>query len=186
MTKLTDKQEAFICHYLVCLNATEAAFRAGYSGSRATLAAVGYENLRKPHIRAEIDRRMAALSMSANEVVFRLTEQATADFSEYMVQGAIKDDDGEHLSVITLDLEAVKKAGLGRLIKKITNSKYGPVIEFYDAQAALMALGRRHGLFTDRVTVDWQKELEEAGISPGDLYELLVQRIAADFERSDQ
>ena len=47
-SKLTAKQERFVEEYLVDLNATRAAIRAGYSEN--TAAAVGCENLTKPNI----------------------------------------------------------------------------------------------------------------------------------------
>jgi phage terminase small subunit len=50
---LTPKQEAFVREYLIDLNATQAAIRAGYSES--TAAEIGYENLRKPQIKEAID-----------------------------------------------------------------------------------------------------------------------------------
>lgn len=57
--KLTDKQERFIQEYLIDLNATQAAIRAGYSEN--TARAIGYENLTKPHIQESIaEARKAA------------------------------------------------------------------------------------------------------------------------------
>lgn len=50
---LTPKQELFIKEYLVDLNATQAAIRAGYSEKTAKV--IGHENLTKPDIRARID-----------------------------------------------------------------------------------------------------------------------------------
>ena len=64
---LTMKQLAFVrwyCSAEVKWNGTVAARRAGYNGSDATLAVVAAENIRKPRIRAEIDRRMD-LALSA-------------------------------------------------------------------------------------------------------------------------
>lgn len=49
---LTAKQERFIAEYLIDLNATQAAIRAGYSAH--TAGAIGDENLRKPAISAAI------------------------------------------------------------------------------------------------------------------------------------
>ncbi len=46
--KLRKKQEKFCNEYLIDLNATQAAIRAGYS--KATAGEMGYENLKKPHI----------------------------------------------------------------------------------------------------------------------------------------
>lgn len=47
-TKLTAKQKRFCEEYLIDLNATQAAIRAGYS--EKTACAIGTENLRKPNI----------------------------------------------------------------------------------------------------------------------------------------
>lgn len=49
---LTPKESRFIDEYLVDLNATQAAIRAGYSAR--TARSIGYENLTKPHIQAGI------------------------------------------------------------------------------------------------------------------------------------
>ncbi|MDM5264691.1 terminase small subunit [Sulfurovum sp. XTW-4] len=48
MSKLTQKQKRFCEEYLIDLNATQAAIRAGYSEN--TAKEMGYENLTKPHI----------------------------------------------------------------------------------------------------------------------------------------
>lgn len=57
MGKLTDKQEMFCQEYLVDLNATQAARRAGYSQKSAKQS--GTENLSKPAIMARIDELKA-------------------------------------------------------------------------------------------------------------------------------
>ena len=57
---LTHKQLLFVEHYIQTGgNGTAAARASGYKGSTATLGAVAYENLNKPHIRDEIRRRQA-------------------------------------------------------------------------------------------------------------------------------
>lgn len=60
---LTDKQEMFCREYLIDLNATQAAFRAGYS--ERTARALGCENLTKP----DIQNRIAELKAQRNEQV---------------------------------------------------------------------------------------------------------------------
>jgi phage terminase small subunit len=52
MSELTPKQQRFVEEYLIDLNATQAAIRAGYSAD--TAHAIGWENLRKPEIEAAI------------------------------------------------------------------------------------------------------------------------------------
>ena len=57
---LTQKQLFFVEHYILSGgNGTAAARASGYKGSTATLGAVAYENLQKPHVREEIRRRQA-------------------------------------------------------------------------------------------------------------------------------
>ena len=60
---LTDKQEMFCREYLIDLNATQAAIRAGYS--EKTARALGSENLTKP----DIQNRIAELKAVRNEEV---------------------------------------------------------------------------------------------------------------------
>ena len=138
--RLTGKQRRFISFYLELWNGTEAASRAGYKGNRETLAAVAGENLRKPTIRAAIEKRLEAEAMGANEVLRRLSDQARgnlADFIDTDVPGGI------------LDMDVV--AAKGYLLKKLSWTKAGLQIELYDSQAALDKLGKAHGLFVDRV-----------------------------------
>jgi phage terminase small subunit len=61
---LTEKQKAFVREYIVDLNATQAAIRAGYSKKSA--AAIGDENLRKPAIKALVSKAMRKRAISAN------------------------------------------------------------------------------------------------------------------------
>lgn len=56
MKKLTAKQSQFVIEYLVDLNATQAAIRAGYSED--TAGAIGAENLEKPQIKNAIEEQM--------------------------------------------------------------------------------------------------------------------------------
>ena len=56
--KLTAKQQRFCDEYLIDLNATQAAIRAGYSAK--TAQAIGSENLTKPLLKQYIEARMAA------------------------------------------------------------------------------------------------------------------------------
>lgn len=73
---MTPKQELFIKEYLVDLNATQAAIRAGYS--KDTAWSIGWENLRKPEIRTRIaelmDERSKRTLVDADFVVQNLIE----------------------------------------------------------------------------------------------------------------
>lgn len=74
--KLTEKQKRFCDEYLISLNATEAAVKAGYSPRTARV--IGPENLQKPVIQAFIRERLEKKDseriMKQDEVLERLTE----------------------------------------------------------------------------------------------------------------
>ena len=75
---MTRKQKKFCEEYLVDLNATQAAIRAGYSPTAA--GAIGAENLTKPEIQKYIGRAMADCSrrtgVTADRVVMELAKIA--------------------------------------------------------------------------------------------------------------
>ena len=81
---LTDKQQRFVEEYLVDLNATQAAIRAGYS--EETARAIGCENLTKPDIADAITEAMAARSkrvqVTADEVLRELVDVAMSDVND--------------------------------------------------------------------------------------------------------
>lgn len=78
---LRPKQARFVAEYLIDLNATQAALRAGYSPR--TARSIGYEHLTKPHISEAIHRAMARRSrrteISAERVLQEIARLAYAD-----------------------------------------------------------------------------------------------------------
>lgn len=136
---LTDKQQLFVQHYLSCLNGAEAARRAGYAASGARQEA--YRLLTNADIRALIDARMAELVMPADEVLFRLSEQASGSMADFM---SLKGRG------VGLDLKKAALADKLHLVKKYSKTKQGVSVELYDAHAAQALLGKYHGLFVDR------------------------------------
>jgi phage terminase small subunit len=144
--RLTNKQRAFIEHYLKCWNAAESARRAGYSERTARF--IGSENLTKPNIRAEIDKRLEELAMSAAEVLARLTDQATASMADFI---SLDDETGYP----RLDLKQAFERGKLHLLKKMRVTDQGHLtIELHDGQKALMLLGQHHKLFTQKHEVE--------------------------------
>lgn len=173
MSELSPKQQVWLEAYLQCWNATEAAREAGYKNPRIS----GSENLTKPYIRAEIEKRLKQHALSADEVLLRLAEQATGDMLDFFDLG----DDGS----LKLNLRKAQAKGKTHLIKKM-HFKDGGLqrIELHNAQNALVQLGRHHALFTDKISVDWQQALVQAGLDPGDEFERLVQYLASRLEPS--
>ena len=83
---LTYKQRQFIAEYLVDLNATQAAIRAGYS--KKTAGAIATENLTKPLISKAIQKalreRLDRTKMKADEVLLELGAIARSDILDYV------------------------------------------------------------------------------------------------------
>lgn len=73
---LNPKQQRFVAEYLIDLNATQAAIRAGYS--ERTARAIGAENLTKPDIAAAVAagqaKRAGAVEITAEKVLRDLEE----------------------------------------------------------------------------------------------------------------
>ena len=86
MTALKDKQEAFCREYLIDLNATQAAIRAGYSEKTATV--IGSENLAKPNIQARLQELMSERNRrtesEADYVLRRLKEIDSLDIIDIL------------------------------------------------------------------------------------------------------
>lgn len=162
---LTDKQRKFIDAYFSCgLNATEAAREAGYSDK--TARSIGSENLTKPDIRQEIDRRLAESTMKTDEILARLSSMARGDIGEFL--------DVMPNGHAMFNLDRAREAGMLHLIKKYKVTRQGVELELHDPQRALELLGKHHKLFNDKIEVDWRVKLEAAGISASELFEQLV------------
>lgn len=151
---LTDKQQAFVEHYLVCLNATEAAIKAGYSESSARQ--MGSANMSKPAIAAEIARRKEArkerLEVTAERVILELARIAFTslpDVAEW--------DEDRATFVPSRDLDTDAAAAV-RTVKAKTTRYHGKdgqkdrtevrlEVRMHDKLRALEALGKHLGLF---------------------------------------
>lgn len=147
-TVLTPLQQAFINAYIgeAHFNGTEAARRAGYTGSYATLRAVAYENLTKPYIAAEVKRRLSALNVGPEESLARTTKRARATLADfYRLE---RDKDGL-VTYATFSIEEAFNNGAIHNAKRIKKGKYGWEVELSDPAAADQLLLRVHGLLKD-------------------------------------
>ena len=126
--KLTARQAAFVAEYLVDLNATQAAIRAGYSEKSAGV--LGHETLKKPYITEAVAiaqaERAARTEINADWVLTRLAEEADADVADlYDEHGGIKPVKDWPLIwrkglVAGLDVEEIKEDGATvGLVRKI-------------------------------------------------------------------
>lgn len=142
---MTAKQKRFCEEYLVDLNATQAAIRAGYSPASA--ADVGGENLRKPDIRAHIDRAMAERSkrtgVNADRVVRELAKVAFVNASDVIAVA----DATLKANAAPEDLAAIQSVK----VKTFGDDGMEREIRMADKLKALELLGRHLGMFDDRL-----------------------------------
>src|SRR5918996_6163131 len=89
MAELTPKQARFVEEYLVDLNATQAAIRAGYS--ERTACSIGFENLRKPEIQEALTQRRQEIAdsneLTPEKVIAELVKLAFASLDTYIKWG---------------------------------------------------------------------------------------------------
>jgi len=117
--KLTAKQEAFCQEYLIDLNATAAAKRAGYSEDSAY--SIGSENLKKPEIAARIVELRAQLSerthvtpeyviQGIKETAERCLQRVPVMKWDYGEKKMVQEQDEEGKDVWTFDSNGANKA----------------------------------------------------------------------------
>jgi phage terminase small subunit len=150
---MTPKQERFVEEYLVDLNATAAAKRAGYS--EATAHTTGHENINKPEIAeaiaAEKARRSERTAISADRVLkeyARIGFASLKDFTRVTADGEpgvdlsnLSDDDWAALSEVTSERRATGSAD-GEAQPDIIKTK----IKLADKLSALKALSNHLGM----------------------------------------
>ena len=132
VAKLTAKQQRFCDEYLIDLNATQAAIRAGYSEKAARQIAT--ENMTKPSIREYIDKRMAEkeknLIADQDEVLKYLTAVLRGEGTEEMVVVEGQGDGYSKAKTVTRDISPK------------------------DRLKAAELLGKRYSLFKENVKLD--------------------------------
>lgn len=151
MARLTAKQERFVAEYLIDLNATQAAIRAGYSPD--TARDIGCENLTKPNIANAIAIAMAERSkrtgINQDRVVQELAKIAflnAADLIDTEDASVLPDANRDDLACI----QSVK-------VKSMDGEKGSSIereVKLADKMKALELLGKHLGMFKDNVAVE--------------------------------
>jgi phage terminase small subunit len=179
---LTPKQQRFVDEYLIDLNATQAATRAGYSAK--TAASQGERLLRNVEISAAVaegQKRLAEKAeISAERVIAELAKIGFANMQDYMRVGP----DGDPVldfSKLSRDQAAALvectvedfKDGRGEDARDVRRVKF----RLADKRAALVDLGKHLGLFKERVELTGANggAIETKDVSARDM---LLDRIA--------
>ena len=149
---MTKKQKRFVEEYLIDLNATQAAIRAGYSPD--TAGSIGAENLKKPEIKSRIDKAMAERSRRTGINQDRvLQELARIGFAK------ITDVVDPETAEIRTDASDDDLACIQSI--KIKPNEFGTEreVKLYDKKAVLVDLGKHLGLFKDKVELSGDMDL---------------------------
>lgn len=135
---MTPRQEKFCVEYLIDLNATQAAIRAGYS--KRTADRIANQNLRKLEIQSRIkkmrDEYYDKTIMSAKEVEYLLSKAGRGELKEEVV---VVEGVGDGFSE-------------SKIVKKHLSAK--------DRIKALELLGKRHHLFEDQNSKTGEEEVQ--------------------------
>lgn len=154
---LTPKQKLFVDEYLIDLNATQAAIRAGYSPNNADK--IGSELLGKTRVSDAISKAMAERSrrtgINQDRILMELAKIAlvnpanVVDFDEATIlDSALPEDLAAVASVKVKRFPTKEGKGIEREIK------------FYDKTKALDLAGRHLGMFKDKLEVSGTLETE--------------------------
>ena len=129
--KLTAKQKAFVDEYLVDLNATQAARRAGYSAK--TAGSIGQRLLKKVEIQTALATAQAAreerTEITADYVLRRLKEEAelTGEGSSHSARIKALELLGKHHGMFTdklrLDGSLDVNLGLASLLEEVSGDE---------------------------------------------------------------
>ena len=130
-TKLTPKQERFVQEYLLDLNGSAAAVRAGYSEKSAKQ--IAGENLTKPYLASRIKARQAELA-------------AVAELSQEWVLSNLK-------NIVAKSSQAVEVEKWDPVQKKmVMTGEY--IYDSRGANTALQLIGKHLGMFTERIDLN--------------------------------
>ena len=137
MGNMTNKQKRFCDEYLIDLNATQAAIRAGYS--KKTARKIGQENLTKPDIKNYIEERMA---QKESELI------ATQDEVLKYLTSVMRGESESEIIVVE---------GMGDGVSEAKRMKKKP--DEKERLKAAELLGKRYGLYTDKIEADIDTEI---------------------------
>jgi phage terminase small subunit len=169
--ELTLKQERFIEEYLIDLNATQAAIRAGYS--EKTARSQGQRLLTNVDIQEAIQKAMNKRSkrteITQDRVLQELAKVAFADIKDFVSFRTEKtvmdyDSEGEPVAAYShvIDLKNSDEID-GAVISEVSLKDGQLKFKLHDKMKALQDIGRHLGMFTDNsnVNITSTKKLED-------------------------
>lgn len=154
--RLTPKQATFVQEYLIDLNATQAAIRAGYSED--TAYSIGHENLSKPEIldaiQAAMDLRAERTGITVDRVLVELARMGFADVRQIFTEGGQLRDIASlpaEVAASVQSVEVVTRPGAEVDANGNRTIEYVHKIKLADKKGPLELLGKHLSVFVDRV-----------------------------------
>lgn len=142
MAKLTDRQKRFVDEYIISLNATQAAIKAGYSPK--TSYSMGQRLLKNVEIQTALQNKQQRLEckteITQERILKELANVALANATDYVTI-----TDGGVQTINTADIPPDKLAA----IAGIKQTQTGIEIKTRDKLKALELLGKHLGMFND-------------------------------------
>lgn len=151
MARMTEKQKQFVDEYLIDLNATQAAIRAGYKVDNARQTAT--ENLAKPYIAEAIEKALAERSrrtgINQDRVIQELAKIAFVNITD-IVNGDCE---------ILPDADEADLAAIESVKVKTIPTKSGEIgvereVKLSSKLKALEMLGKHLGMWNDKLDVN--------------------------------
>ena len=144
LTPLTARQQAFVEEYLVDLNSTQAAIRAGYS--KHTAKEIGCQNLTKLNVSMAIAEKMKARSarvqLEADTVLRQLKSILTSDIRNYLEYGP-----GHVALKPSSELTPEQAACIAEVSETVSQTGGSVRLKFHDKLKALDMASRHLGLY---------------------------------------
>lgn len=189
---LTKKQQLFVDEYLIDLNATQAAKRAGYSEKNSFK--IGSELLQKTTVSEAIQRRMkdrrARTEITQDKVLLELSRIAFANGSDYakvvektriveITDSAGKVVDEKEIKYKGVDVTETSELDPEKLhaIAGIKTTNTGIEVKLHDKLKALELIGEHLGMFAKKLNVDHSGKIDTgnpfAGLTTEELRELV-------------
>jgi len=161
--KLTAKQKAFVQEYLVDLNATQAAIRAGYS--EATAMEQGYQLLRKTSVQETLQKAMAArekrTEITQDMVLREMAKIGMVDIKDFLsfrTEKTVVRKDEDTGSPVTNYAHVVQMKDSedidGSLISEVQLKNGELKFKLHDKVRALELCGKHLGMFIDRTRLE--------------------------------
>lgn len=151
MAKMTEKQKRFVEEYLMDLNATQAAIRAGYKVDNARQIAA--ENLAKPYIAEAIEKALAERSrrtgINQDRVIQELAKIAFVNIADVVGSDCeILPDANE------ADLAAIESVKVKTIPTKSGETGVEREVKLSSKLKALELLGKHLGMWNDKMDVN--------------------------------